>query len=57
MKPPERFPPDAPREWINRARSDLTQAKNEVPRVYLESERSLGVERKITLDFLCFGRT
>ena len=54
MKPPERFPPDAPREWINRARSDLTQAKNEVPRVYLELERSLGAERKVTLDFLCF---
>ena len=37
MKPPERFPPDDPREWINRARSDLTQAKNEVPGVYLEN--------------------
>ena len=37
MKPPERFPPSDPREWINRARSDLTQAKNEVPGVYLEN--------------------
>ena len=37
MKPPERFPPDDPREWMNRARSDLTQAKNEVPGVYLEN--------------------
>ena len=37
MKPPERFPPGDPREWINRARSDLTQAKNEVPGVYLEN--------------------
>ena len=37
MKPLERFPPDDPREWINRARSDLTQAKNEVPGVYLEN--------------------
>ena len=37
MKPPERFPPDDPREWINRARSDLTQAKNKVLGVYLEN--------------------
>ena len=26
MKPPERFPPDDPREWINRARSNLIKA-------------------------------
>lgn len=37
MKPPERFPPDDPREWINRARSDLIQSKSEVPGVYLEN--------------------
>ena len=36
MKPPERFPPDDPREWINRARSNLTKAANRVPGVYLE---------------------
>lgn len=36
MKPPERFPPDDPREWLNRARSSLAQAKNRVPDVYLE---------------------
>ena len=30
MKPPERLPAGDPREWINRARSGLTQAKNEV---------------------------
>ena len=36
MKPPERFPSDDPREWMNRAQSDLIQAKNEVPGVYLE---------------------
>lgn len=24
MNLPERFPPDDPREWMNRARSDLT---------------------------------
>ena len=33
----ERFPPDDPREWMNRARSDLTQAKSQVPGVYLEN--------------------
>ena len=37
MKPPERFPSDDPREWMNRAQSDLIQAKNEVPGVYLEN--------------------
>ena len=37
MRPPERFPPDDPREWMNRARSDLTQAKTQVPGVYLEN--------------------
>ena len=36
MKPPERFPPDDPREWINRARSNLTKAANRVPGIYLE---------------------
>ena len=36
MSRPERFPPDDPREWLNRARSNLAQAKNRVPDVYLE---------------------
>ncbi len=36
MKPPERFPPDDPREWMNRARSSLAMAKNRVPQAYLE---------------------
>jgi len=34
--PPERFPPDDPREWLNRARSNLVQARAERPGVYLE---------------------
>jgi HEPN domain-containing protein len=34
--PPERFPPDDPREWLNRARSNLTRAKAKIPGVYLE---------------------
>jgi HEPN domain-containing protein len=34
--PPERFPPDDPREWLNRARSNLSRAKSRIPEVYLE---------------------
>jgi len=34
--PPERFPPDDPKEWLNRARSNLAQARAEHPDVYLE---------------------
>ncbi|MCX6029663.1 MAG: HEPN domain-containing protein [Chloroflexi bacterium] len=34
--PPERFPPDDPREWLSRARSNLIQALLERPDVYLE---------------------
>ena len=36
MKPPERFPPDDPREWLNRARSNLARAKVFLSGVYLE---------------------
>ncbi len=36
MKPVERFSPDDPREWLNRARSNLAIAKNRVVGVYLE---------------------
>lgn len=36
MKPPERFPPDDPREWLNRARSNLALARNRIPEAYLE---------------------
>ena len=34
--PPERFPPDDSREWLNRAKSNLAMAKGRVPDVYLE---------------------
>jgi HEPN domain-containing protein len=34
--PPERFPPDDPLEWLNRARSNLARAKAIIPGVYLE---------------------
>ena len=36
MRPPERFPPDDPREWLNRAGSNLALAKNRIPGAYLE---------------------
>ena len=34
--PPERRPPDDPREWLNRARSNLVRAQATLPGVYLE---------------------
>ena len=36
MSLPKRFPPDDPREWMNRARSSLAMARNRVPNTYLE---------------------
>jgi HEPN domain-containing protein len=36
--PPERRPPDDPREWINRARSNLVRAQAMLPGVYLQVE-------------------
>lgn len=34
--PPRRRPSDDPREWLNRARSDLTMAKAQGPEIYYE---------------------
>lgn len=36
MRPPERFAPDHPREWLNRAKSSLALALSHAPEVYLE---------------------
>ena len=36
MRPDERFPHDDPREWMNRARSNLARAKLWAAGVYLE---------------------
>ena len=36
MTMPERFPPDDPREWLNRAGSNLAVAKSDVAGAYLE---------------------
>ena len=32
----ERFPPDDPREWLNRARGNLVRARQMIPGAYLE---------------------
>ncbi|MDI6716859.1 MAG: HEPN domain-containing protein [Actinomycetota bacterium] len=34
--PPDRLPPNTPEEWLNRAKSNLIQAKNKQPGIYLE---------------------
>jgi HEPN domain-containing protein len=34
--PSERFSPDDPREWLNRARSNLARAQTKITGVYLE---------------------
>ena len=36
MNQPGRFPPDDPREWLNRARSNLALARNRIPDAYVE---------------------
>ena len=36
MRRAERFPPDDPREWLNRAKSNLAIARNRLPETYLE---------------------
>ena len=36
MKRHSRFPPEDPREWLNRARSNLSKASNRAPGVYFE---------------------
>lgn len=50
MTPPERFPPDDPREWLNRARSNLALARSQAPGAYLEDlcfEAQQAAERAI----------
>ena len=32
----KRFPPDDPREWLNRARGNLARAKSRIPEAFLE---------------------
>ena len=58
MKPPERFPPDDPREWLNRARSNLAQAGNRLPETYIEDHcfnAQQATEKAIKAIFLLRG--
>jgi HEPN domain-containing protein len=41
---PGRYPPDDPREWLNRARSNLIVAKAEAPGVYYEQALAIAEE-------------
>ena len=58
MKPPERFHPEDPREWMNRARSNLAMAKNRVPQAYLEDlcfEAQQAAEKEIKAVMIARG--
>ena len=64
MTPPERYSPDDPREWLNRARSSLALARNRVPEAYLEdlcflaqqaaekAVKALLIERRIDFPYI-----
>jgi HEPN domain-containing protein len=55
---PERYPPDDPREWLNRARSDLALAKATREGVYLEDlcfHAQQGAEKAIKALLIKFG--
>lgn len=54
----KRYPPDDPREWLNRARSNLEIAKNETVGAYLEDlafEAQQAVEKAVKAVFICRG--
>jgi len=56
----ERFPPDDPREWMNRARSNLARARisSESPEVYLEDlcfDAQQAAEKAIKAVLICLG--
>ena len=58
MNPPERFSPDDPREWLNRAKSNLALAKNPIPGAYLEDlcfEAQLAAEKAIKATLIRLG--
>ena len=45
----KRLPPNDPREWLNRAQSNLARSQNPVPDAYLEDacfDRALGDEAR-----------
>ena len=54
----KRFPPDDPREWLNRARSNLAHARAISPEVCLEDlcfDAQQGAEKAIKAVFICRG--
>lgn len=56
--PPDRFPPDDPREWLNRARSNLTLARVEIPGVAFEDlcfDAQQAAEKAIKAVFIARG--
>jgi HEPN domain-containing protein len=56
--PHERRPPDDPREWINRARSNLVRAQAMLPGVYLEDlcfDAQPAAEKAITAVLIARG--
>jgi HEPN domain-containing protein/predicted nucleotidyltransferase len=58
MAPATRFPPDDPREWLNRARSDLRRAAEPLEGVYLEDlcyDAQQAAEKAIKAVFIARG--
>ena len=58
MNRPERFPPDDPREWINRARSNLMIAQQQVTGAYLEDlcfQAQQAAEKAIKAVMIAYG--
>ncbi len=56
--PPERLPPDDPREWLNRARSNLLRSRAILPGVYLEDlcfDAQQAAEKAIKAVFIARG--
>ena len=54
----KRFPPDDPREWLNRAKSNLAQARARIENVYLEEICALmpNRQRRRLSRVYCCGR-
>lgn len=58
--PPQRFPPDDPREWINRAKSNLARAREglRISGVYLEDlcfDAQQAAEKALKALLICRG--
>lgn len=54
----KRFPPDDPREWLNRARSNLARARAVIPEVFLEDlcfDTQQAAEKAIKAVFISRG--